>query len=375
MINNLSEAKNGPIEVFENRPSEQLVHRFGKWQHIPSKEIENLSIKKYQNCGLGITINDIIKTFHCKKTKAQKKLKLLCKESINKKGERKKPILFTINRTKPQQYFPSCIKARIIENKRKRPIDPTGANYNNKASSSYYPLHNAFEQQMVSSFLIQLSLLPFQQLNMHNIHMRTIIDKSHYEEIDIQPCSKENKTKIQRERIGLREVIYKFNKDGSIEIEIASSINPFPIETDNDVNNFFVFLGQVKDRLASILRDPWERITPSIDKWTLKYCDFNKDVELDDKSIGQLMDLNIQIKYAGEAFRLYVKNLEDRFALRGEQIEKVNQPITTFLHDSIQSPLHLINSGLSKVINIVEKRFDEINKRIDKLEKLVNGDK
>ena len=40
--------------------------------------------------------------------------------------------------------------------------------------------------------------------------------------------------------------------------------------------------------------DPRERIIPSIDNWILKYCDFNKDIELDDKSIGQLMGLNIK---------------------------------------------------------------------------------
>ena len=51
------------------------------------------------------------------------------------------------------------------------------------------------------------------------------------------------------------------------------------------------------------------------------------------KEIGQLLDLNIQIKHAGKAFRLYVKNLEDRFVLRGERTMKVNQPVTTFLND------------------------------------------
>ena len=89
--------------------------------------------------------------------------------------------------------------------------------------------------------------------------------------------------------------------------------NPFQIETDDDVNNFFVFLRQVKDRLANILLDPQERIVPSIEKWILKYCDFNKDIEDVADENGQLMGLNIQIKYAGKAFRLYVKNLEDRF--------------------------------------------------------------
>ena len=167
----------------------------------------------------------------------------------------------------------------------------------------------------------------------------------------------------------LREVIYKFNKNGSIEIEIACSKNPFPIETDNDVNNFFVFLGQVKDRLAIILNDPRERIVPPVDKWILKYCDFNKDIELDDKNIGQLMDLNIQIKYAGEAFRLYVKNLEDRFALRGEKVMKVNQPITTFMNDAILNPLHLIDNKINEFANILKDQLNEINNKIEKLEK------
>jgi hypothetical protein len=254
LINNLSQAENGPIDVLENGPNEQLVHRFGKWQRISSKDIESLAITKYQSCGLGITFNDITTTFQCKKTKAQKKLKLLCNESSNKNGERVKPKLFTINRTKPQQYFPSCIRATIIENKRKRQnglIDPTGANYNNKAS---YPLYSDIENQIVQSFLLQLYLLPGQPLNMHNIHMRTVIDKSHYEEIDIQPWFK-NKSKIQRELIGSRQVIYKFNKNGSIEIELGCSKNPFPLETTYDIFNFFAFLGQVKYTLAIILND------------------------------------------------------------------------------------------------------------------------
>jgi hypothetical protein len=200
---------------------------------------------------------------------------------------------------------------------------------------------------------------------MHNIHIRTIIDKNHYEEIKIQPCSYQNKTKIQREWIGPREVIYKFNKNGSIEIEIACSKNPFPIETSYDVFNFFVFLGEVKYTLAIILNDPRVRIVPSLDTWILKYCDFNKDIELDDENIGQLMDLNIQIKYAGEAFRLYVKNLEDRFVLREEKVMKVNQPVTTFLNDAILNPYHLIENKFTKLYDIMEKNYRDLKDRIE----------
>ena len=368
MINNLHVTEHGPIDLFENSPIDKLDHGHGLRKSILNKELEQLALKKYQTNGRGITFEDVMGKFHCKKTKAQRRLKNACIEQV--KDGKKTSVLFRLDneRTIPQQYFPSCITATIIENKRKRLIDPTGANYNNKASS-YYPLHNAVEQQMAYYLLTQLSLLPFQPLNMHNIHMRTVIDKSHYEEIDIQPCSKENKSKMQRELIGSRQVIYKFNKNGSIEIEIGCSKNPFPIETDNDINNFFVFLGQVKDRLANIINDPSERIVPPVDKWILKYCDFNKDIKLDDKIIGQLMDLNIQIKYAGEAFRLYVKNLEERFVLRGEKVMKVNQPITTFMNDSILTPLHLIDNRINEFVDILETGLKKINNKIEKLEK------
>ena len=67
------------------------------------------------------------------------------------------------------------------------------------------------------------------------------------------------------------------------------------------------------------------------------------------------MDLNIQIKHIDKAFRLYVKNLDDRFELRGEKATKVNLPITTFLDNTILNPLHLIESKFNEFVNSIEK--------------------
>jgi hypothetical protein len=368
LTNYLSVAKNGPNAINQNRPIDKLDHSYGPGNWISDNELQELAQKKYEINGKGITFYDLMK-LGCSQQKAQRRLKNAYLGKIEKDGK-KSSILFTLDngRTKPQQYFPSCIRATIIENKRNRPIDPTGANYNNKGhSSSTYQLHNAIENQIVQSFLLQLYLLPWQPLNMHNIHLWTIIDKSHYEELKVKPAF--NKTKIVRERIGLREVIYKLNKKGSIEIDIACSTKPFQIETDDDVNNFFIFLGKVQYTLVYILSDPRERIVPPVDKWILKYCDFNKDIELDDKNIGQFMDLNIQIKYAGEAFRLYVKNLEDRFALRGEKVVEVNQPITSFMNNSILTPLHLIDTKFNEFTKIIINEVKQINNKIEKLEK------
>lgn len=366
MTNYLPVAENRLIDVVEDKLIGQLAHSYGRGKHIRDKDLEDLALKKYLRNNKGITFSDVVEVFGCSKAKAQRRLKNACIGKIDKNGK-KSSILFTLynERTIPQQYYPSCKKARILENKKNRLIDPTGTNSNN--NTSYNPLPNVIGQQIVQSFLTQLYLMPWQPLNIHNIRLWMRIDKNHYEEIDIPPCSDKNKIKIQRDLIGSRVVNYKFHKNGSIEIEIGCSKNPFPIETDNDVNNFFVFLGEVKTTLRLILSDPRERIVPPVDNWILKSCDFNKDVELDG-DIGQLMDLNIQIKYAGEAFRLYVKNLEDRFALRGEKVMKVNQPITTFLNDAIMHPNHLINKRLDMITNMIQKLDEKVDANFNRKE-------
>jgi hypothetical protein len=198
---------------------------------------------------------------------------------------------------------------------------------------------------------------------MHNIHLWTKIDESHYNELH-QKLSF-NQSKIEREQIGLRPVVYTFNKSGSIQIDIKSSRYPFKIETDDDVNSFFVFLGEVKYMLGLILSDPKERIVPDVNNWILKSCDFNKDVEFEG-DIGQILDPNIQIKYAGKVFRLYVKNMEDKFLIRGERTMKIDKPVFTFFNESILQPYHLIQS---KIEEIIEIKMQELFYKIKELQK------
>ena len=126
MTNNLPIAESRPIDVIENRLSNQLVHRHRKGKWITDKELEALASKKNRINGKGITFSDICNEYRCSKPKAQRRLKNACKEKIGKDGK-KRSTLFRLDdkRTVPQQYFPSCIKATIIENKRNRPIDPT----------------------------------------------------------------------------------------------------------------------------------------------------------------------------------------------------------------------------------------------------------
>lgn len=46
--------KNRPIEVFENRLTEQLVHGYGPGKWIPDNLLEELALEKYQTNGKGI---------------------------------------------------------------------------------------------------------------------------------------------------------------------------------------------------------------------------------------------------------------------------------------------------------------------------------
>jgi hypothetical protein len=73
-------------------------------------------------------------------------------------------------------------------------------------------------------------------------------------------------------------------------------------------------------------------------------------------------------KHAGKAFRLYVKNLDNRFVLRGERLTKIDEPGTFFMNDAILSPLHLIESKFKEFFNIFEIGQDKIYTKIEALE-------
>src|SRR5215469_6775565 len=98
--------RNVPIHYGLIVPKGELVHTFILSKRISKKKIEELAIQKYRACGQGIDFSDVME-FRCSKANAQRILKDCC-------GQR---ILFrSRNRTKPQHYYPSIIKADILEN-------------------------------------------------------------------------------------------------------------------------------------------------------------------------------------------------------------------------------------------------------------------
>jgi hypothetical protein len=324
--------------------------------YIRGREIENLAVRKYRECGRGTKYSDLMKEFHCSKAKAQRILKYSCNKSMMvMKGEhivRQDPILFTLyQRTNPQTYFPRCLKADIIENLKKKgkmalPRDQMDnvskknvlRSFFEKSNEHYYQDENngdPHELAKAEYFQDILKSLPFVCRGIHKIQLVTSIKKNYYNDLDRILPRAVNRAKIQHENIGNRIVTYTFSPNGAVEIAIACSNNPFRIEYEEDINLLFSFLGQVKDRLLYMVSDPHEREVPQINDWVLKSCDLNKDVEVTDKC--QIVCPDLQLKYAGRVFRIYVKSLSDRAVARVEESLNVNLSMSHAL-ESIAHP-------------------------------------
>ena len=84
---------------------------------ITSKDVQALAIKKFKGSKKGITFNDLIAQFSISKRSAQRKLK----------DCRKRGILFSPEKHKPQKFYPSCLRAdRVPLQERKCTSRPHG---------------------------------------------------------------------------------------------------------------------------------------------------------------------------------------------------------------------------------------------------------
>ena len=274
--------------------------------------------------------------------------------------------IILLQNTNPQQYFPACIKADILEDLKKRTrnvhVEPTVSNLSNPNPSNLINCSNAISNtlgcQKAQSFLDVLIQLPFTQLHIHRLQLMLSIDKEYYQ-ILAKKAASVNRAKRYEEHVGRRHVSYTFSPNGRIEIAVRSSDTPFKLETDEDEVILFSFFGQIRDRLISYVSDVREREVPLITEWILKGCDLNRDVEIDGNA--QLCLPDIQLKHACKIFRIYIKSLHDRAVCRTEQSLTAHLPLTTAL-DSITSPFKEINDLKNIVVQLVQK-IDSLSKQ------------
>jgi hypothetical protein len=261
--------------------------------------------------------------------------------------------------TKPQRYYASSIKANILEKIKNGPVRPTGINDSSMIILPHGPSHNSISNvlhyQRAQSFLEALVLLPFTPLFIHRIHLLLYVNRQYFNDIAKNERSG-NRAKTDEEIIGRRLVRYTLSPNGTIEITVRSSDDPFRIQSNDDESNLFAFLGQVRDRLLYLLQDLKERAVPSIMKWRLIACDLNKDIKINEKA--QMFLPDIQLKHADRVFRLYIKTLHDKSILRVEESLKLDLVLTEGL-DNIRHPFKSFEDKMDLIIKLIQREVPQ----------------
>lgn len=354
--------KSVQLDYKSNVLEHQVAHVPIAGRRITTKMIEGLATEKYRSCGKGITFEDSQKRFSLRKTRVQRSLKHFhdC-HVLFTAGDLISQGIHLIQNTNPQQYFPTCIKSDIVEDLKKRSrnvqVEPTVSNLSN-LSNCGDAVSNAFEYHKAQSLLDILAKLQFTELYIHRLQLTLSIDKEYYQAL-ARKAALINRAKRFEDIIGRRHVTFIFSPNGRVEISIRSSDTPFKIETEDDEAILFSFFGQVRDRLIYCISDVRERAVPQITNWILKGCDLNRDFEIDENA--QLYLPDIQLKHAGQVFRMYIKSLHDKAICR---VEKSLTPDLTLIRvlDSIISPVKAIND-LTNVVLKIEQKIDSLSKQ------------
>lgn len=346
-----ADTKSVLVKAGKNVPNDELVHSTLHRNYISEHKIKELAIEKWRWNRKGITFEDVGTTFGIKKSKAQRSLKHFCQRGILFTAENLlKQEIYLLQNRNPQQYFPSCIKADIIEDLKKRKsvlVEPTGVDPPKNSLTA-----DTSEYQKAQRFLDILLLLQFEPLYIHKLLLMLTIDTQFYKDLSHKEGSI-NRSKSYEENIGKRHVIYTFSPNGTVGIDVRSSDTPFRLETDEDESIIFSFLGQVKDRLLYCIKDVKEYSIPQVTKWVLKACDLNKDVRIDEKA--QLTLPDIQLKVASRVFRLYVKSLHDKAVDRSEESLTLNEMLVKEALDNIRHPYKSIENDIKQIKNQVNR--------------------
>lgn len=107
----LSTYQNAPLALKQNTPLRITDgNAKKKRRYTRSQDLADLAVDKYNANGRGITFEDLLKRERaCHKKQAQERLKRCLQ----------KEIIFTVANHKPQQYFPTCLKAKILKDRLK----------------------------------------------------------------------------------------------------------------------------------------------------------------------------------------------------------------------------------------------------------------
>jgi hypothetical protein len=266
---------------------------------------------------------------------------------------RERKVLFTANdlilegisilqNKSPQQYFPTCMKAEIIEHLSHRKnvlVNPTGVDLSTLSSLSPSSKlvsvpSNDFTTVTKTLEGYVLPLLPQAPIFIHNLHFKIQITSECYLELDL-PYYDKNNGKHHSENIGTSNVDYVLYPSGTVDIHVRCSNNPFRLETEIDRSRINAFFGQIRDRL----------ILAEIMDWQVTECDINKDIKV--SHLLHFSAIKVQVKYLDYLFRIYIKAMGKDTVYRIEERKHPHKPPLDFIND-VFNPLEKVEKLLSE---------------------------
>lgn len=328
--------QNIPLTINNYTPLELEEHcRHGQRRYSSGKreEIRKLATKIHEHNGRGIKYCDLMEegiTLH--KQQAQDILKYY----------RERNFLFTLSDQRPQEYYLTEIKSKVMKNKLGNitPISPTGVsrltpshlqhdNCLTSNISSNAPFSNCFEDSIMQTFEgYVLSLLPSAPLFIHNMHFKLHIPTECYSEL---------------------------------KLVTVPGNSPFKLETETDRSRLFTFFGQLKQALITFLMDKHERLVPDMMEWYLTECDINKDIKVSDWF--HYTSIKIQVKHLDHLFKVYIKEMGKDTVWRVEESKAFTAK---------KSAIEVINNIFNPNEKL-ENQNTELNKKVDRLLMLVTG--
>lgn len=304
-----------PLTTLQSTPLEVVGH-FPR-RYVLADEIIKLAIQKYEKNGRGLIFADLLRAgLAPHKIHAQNMLKY----------QRRKGNLFKIGDKRPQQYYATAIKARVIEGKARQStlLDPTGAGLISDSFMAKSPLSSCLQHLCIQTLEgYVLPLLSEAPLSIHNMHFWTRIRRDIYSELKLKTHPR-NGGKYWTETIGASRVDYIIYSNGTVDIQAGCSNEPFRVETETDRSRLLTYFGQVRDRLIGFIHDPHERIVPDVMEWNMTECDINKDVKVSE--LLQFTAIKIQVKHLDHLLSIYVKSRgKDTFCRVEERMHFANK--------------------------------------------------
>ncbi len=329
-----------------------------------SKEIESIAMESYRRSGKGIAFTILLeKGLAHSKRQAQNTLKYHVRTGV----------LFTLANTRPQQYYPTCLKSEIMKAKLQNytneriwipssPISPYS--FLAKGSAAAAPLSQCFEYITIHTLKdYVLPLLLEAPLFLHNLRFKTKIIKDCYSELDL-PYHKKNKGKYHHEIIGTTMIEYILYTNGTVDIFTTCSNHPYRIETEQDRFRLIAFFGQIRAGLIYLLNDKHERIVQDISEWELIDCDLNKDIKVSD--LLHYNAIKIRVKHLDHLFGVYIKAMGTDTVCRVEENKRFRKPIIDSIND-IFNPTEELKKRVDAIYIIVSRLAgqNQINNRMN----------